>query len=104
MTENENNHSVVRCLNQETIQNFEYSQHLPYSLSDSDLERLLKQSLDFLDDNKVLKDIGLFPIPEEEEESLQHYVEAMAVPRRDMKVEKVTNIVGVIWNRVQKSA
>ncbi|EME30331.1 hypothetical protein Gasu2_70630 [Galdieria sulphuraria] len=105
MTEKENNLGIFHCLNQQAMQTFQFPERLCYSLSDSDLERLLEQSLDFWDDKKVLNDIGLFPIPEEEEEEpLQHYLKAVAVPRRNSIFKEDTNIIGTVWSRVQKSA
>lgn len=93
-------------MNEIVKQTMQFSEFSYYSLSESELERLLQHSLGFLDDSKVLNDIGLFPIPEDTEEPLQQYFNSVrSCERVCERPEKDTCIVGgAILNTVRRSA
>lgn len=77
------------------MQTIQFSEQLYFSISESELESLLQQSFAFLDDHKVLNDIGLYSIPEDREEPVQQNVHIVAEDeeRRTKQVKKDTSKV-----------
>jgi len=95
MNQHDNNHILFHSLNQRAMQTIQFSEQLYFSISESELESLLQQSFAFLDDHKVLNDIGLYSIPEDREEPVQQNVHIVAEDeeRRTKHVKKDTSKV-----------